>query len=150
MTVLMKIYLDNCSIQRPLDNKDQIRIAVEAEAVLNILSLCESNVLELVSSEALIYEAQRNPNLSRKDYAFEVLGKAKIFIQIDEEIENRAKELIIIGIKPLDALHLASAEQARADYFCTCDDRFLKKAKLLDALKTKAVSPIELIEEIEK
>jgi predicted nucleic acid-binding protein len=31
------------------------------------------------------------------------------------------------GIKPLDALHLASAESGKADYFCTCDDKIIKK-----------------------
>lgn len=34
-----------------------------------------------------------------------------------------------IGIKPLDALHLASAEAAAADYFLTCDDRLIKRYK---------------------
>ena len=29
----MKIYLDFCSIQRPLDSKSQVRIAIEAEAI---------------------------------------------------------------------------------------------------------------------
>jgi hypothetical protein len=28
----MRVYLDMCSIQRPLDTKSQVRIAVEAEA----------------------------------------------------------------------------------------------------------------------
>jgi predicted nucleic acid-binding protein len=146
----MKIYLDSCSLQRPLDSKEQIRIALEAEAVLAVLSLCESGSLDLVSSEPLIFEARRSPNVARKEYAFEVLHQAKIFIQINEEIEHRAKGLTEIGIKPLDALHLASAEQAQADYFCTCDDKFLKKAKSIHKLKTKIVSPIELIEEIER
>jgi len=38
----------------------------------------------------------------------------------------------------------------KADYFCTCDDKFLKKAKSIKVLKTTAVSPIQLIDEIEK
>jgi predicted nucleic acid-binding protein len=144
----MKIYLDNCCIQRPLDNKNQTRIALEAEAVLNVLSLCESGALELISSETLVFEARKNPDTSRRDYAFEVLHQAKTFIHINDEIENQAKEFVNAGIKPLDALHLASAEHARADYFCTTDDKFLKKAKALKKLKTKIVSPIQLIEEI--
>lgn len=146
----MKIYLDSCSLQRPLDSKEHVRIVLEAEAILAILSLHESGALELVSSEPLIFEAQRNPNVSRKEYAFGVLYQAKIFIRINEGIENKAKELTEIGIKPLDALHLASADHAQADYFCTCDDKFLKKAKSLKGLTPKIVSPIELIEEIEK
>ena len=34
-----------------------------------------------------------------------------------------------------------------ADYFCTCDDRFLKRAKSADTLQTKVVSPIDLVGE---
>jgi predicted nucleic acid-binding protein len=50
----------------------------------------------------------------------------------------------------LDALHLASAEKGKADYFCTCDDKFLKKAKKISDLVIKVISPIELIEEIKE
>ena len=34
----MKIYLDMCSLQRPFDNKEQVRVALEAEAVLGIIT----------------------------------------------------------------------------------------------------------------
>lgn len=146
----MKIYLDNCSIQRPLDDKSRIRIALEAEAVLSILDLCESGDLELISSNALMFETHKNPHPSRKIYAYEVLHLAKIFVHVNAQIESRAREFIQKGIKVLDALHLASAEQANADYLCTTDDKFLKKAKSLKNVKTKVVSPIQFIEEIER
>ncbi len=144
----MKIYLDNCSLQRPLDDKTQIRIALEAEATLSVLALCEAGGLELIASETLLFETRKNPNVSRKEHALEMLSQAKTFVHVNEEIENRAKEFTAMGIKPLDALHLASAENAQADYFCTCDDKFLKKAKSRTDLKTRVVSPIQLIEEV--
>ena len=40
----MLLYLDMCSLQRPLDDKTQLRIALEAEAVLGILALCQAGV----------------------------------------------------------------------------------------------------------
>lgn len=144
----MKVYLDNCSLQRPLDDKKQVRIALEAEAVLSILALCESGSLELISSEALMFETRKNPDISRKVYAEEVLRQAKSFVLVNDDIEKRANEFVQKGIKTLDALHLASAENARAHYLCTTDDKFLKKAKGLKSLKTKVVSPIHLIEEV--
>lgn len=64
------------------------------------------------------------------------------------EIENKANELTDIVIKLLDALHLASAEYIQVDYFCTCDDKFFKKAKTLNNLKIKVVTLLQLIEEI--
>jgi predicted nucleic acid-binding protein len=51
-------------------------------------------------------------------------------------------------MRPLDALHLASAVIAKADYFCTCDDRFLKRAKAVNTGQTKVVSPLELVTEV--
>jgi predicted nucleic acid-binding protein len=146
----MKIYLDMCSLHRPLDNKTQIRIALEAEAVLGVIALCDAGQVELVSSEALLYEVSRNPNLTRKEYASEVLSKASSFVALNERIENRARELNRLGIKPLDGLHLASAEEAKADYLCTTDDKFLKRANRIRGIATKVVSPMELIKEIGK
>ena len=43
---------------------------------------------------------------------------------------------------------LASAVIAKADYFCTCDDRFLKRAKAVNTGQTQVVSPLELITEV--
>ena len=145
-----KIYLDTCSLQRPLDSKTQIRLILEAEAILGILAMIESNKIELVASDILLAEINRQPNATRQEYALEVLSKASTFVSFDEHVKRRAEEFENFGIKPLDALHLASAEQAQVDYFCTCDDRFLKKAKIIPNLETRVVSPIELVEEVEQ
>jgi len=144
----MRVYLDTCSLQRPLDSKTQIRIVLEAEAVLGILTLCESGAVELVSSDALLFETERNPNMSRREYALAALSQAKIFVGVTETVEKRATELNAVGLRPLDALHLASAEAAQAHYFCTCDDKLLTQARAVESLKVKVVSPIELVEEI--
>ena len=145
----MKIYFDNCSIQRPLDDKNQLRIAIESEIILGIFELVESEKIELLSSEVLIFEAGRITNVFRKEHTFRVLGKSKQVIRLDDEIENRAEELISFGIKPIDALHLSSAEKIKADYFCTCDDKFLKKAGKINGIRTNVVSVFELLKEIE-
>ncbi len=146
----MKIYLDNCSLQRPLDSKNQTRTILEAEAVLGVLTFLESGRVELVSSEALLFEIDRNPNGTRREYALEVLSRAKTFVILSGRVEKRARKLDALGIKPLDALHLASAEEAQVDYFCTCDDKFLKKARAISGLRMRVVSPIELIKELER
>jgi len=52
-------------------------------------------------------------------------------------------------LKPLDALHLAFASASKVDYFCTCDDKFLKKAKSFDEINTKVVFPTELVMELD-
>ena len=146
----MKVYLDTCSLQRPLDSRNQIRILLEAESVLAILALAESGEVDLVSSDALLFEVTRNPNMVRQEYALQVLAIARSFVGLTAQVEERARELNGMGLMPLDALHLALAEEAQADYFCTCDDRLLRAARELLTVRTRVVSPIELIQEIEK
>jgi hypothetical protein len=108
------------------------------------IALCESGQVELASSDALEYEAGRNPQPERKAYAFDVLSHAQRFVQLSPEIEARAHGFHQAGLKPLDALHLACAVEAGADYFCTCDDRLLKRARAVHSGPPKVVSPLEL------
>lgn len=145
----MRIYLDCCSLQRPFDDKSHPRIAVEAEAVLVILSLCESDYLKLISSVALLFEIGRIPDQDRKEDALAILKIAKETVELSQEIEKLARRLEASGLKPLDALHLAFASASKVDYFCTCDDKFLKRAKNFNGLNTKVVSPTELVMELD-
>lgn len=142
------VYLDTCSIQRPLDTRSHLRITLEADAVLGVLSLVEAGRIELVSSEILLFEINRSPNQIRKEYALEVVSKAKNFVSMNSKIEKRSREFVALGIHFLDAVHLAAAEDAQVDYFCTCDEVFLKKARKIPGLKVKAVSPLELAQEL--
>ena len=146
----MKIYLDNCCLQRPLDDKSQIRIQLESDAILAVLSLCESGQADLVSSEVLEFELNRNPNLQSKAYVNEVLAIAKVVVQVNNVITQRANELASHGFKGVDALHLAVAEMEKVDYFCSCDDRLLNRARNLQMLQIEVVSPLELAEEMIK
>jgi hypothetical protein len=144
----MRVYLDACSLQRPLDDRSQPRINVEAEAVLTILELVESGHLELWSSEPLQFEISRIPDADRKVSVGEILESASRTIELVDEIEAHAESLIKAGIHPMDALHLASACWAKADFFCTCDDKLLKKGKRLKSLAVAVVSPLQLVAEV--
>ncbi len=145
----VRVYLDSCAIQRPLDTYNQVRIALDAEAVLGVLALCSAGKVELVSSEALQYEMQQSPWPERREHARAVLATAHLVVAVDEAVERRAQGLLSLGFKPLDALHLACAETSGVDYFCTCDDRLLRRVRQTGGLKLKAVTPIELIQELE-
>ncbi len=145
----MRIYLDVCAIQRPLDTPTHLRIALEAEAVMGILAWCEQGRIKLVSSEALEYEIQRNPHPLRREYALAVLEQAQEHLRISETVEARAQWLVSQRFTPLDALHIALAEAGKVDYFCTTDDKLLKRARRTHSIKVKVVSPLELAKEIE-
>jgi predicted nucleic acid-binding protein len=142
------VYLDTCSLHRPLDDKTQARIAVEAEAILAILSLCETGALSLVSSAVVQFEVERNPHPQRKAFVSGILAYAQHTIALTDAIEHRAKELEAAGFKPLDALHVAAAEAGQVNYFCTCDDRLLNKAKTRADIAVKVVSPLQLAQEV--
>ena len=108
----MKIYLDVCAIQKPLDTSNQVRITLEAEAVLGILALCDAGRIDLVSSEALIYETEQNPLPIRQEHANSILAKAKSVIKMTEEAKSRAAQLVGLGFKPL-ALGSGRGRQGR-------------------------------------
>jgi hypothetical protein len=50
------VYFDTCSLQRLLDDKIQVRIALEAEAIAAVLTLCEQGQIGLISSTVLQFE----------------------------------------------------------------------------------------------
>jgi predicted nucleic acid-binding protein len=141
----MRVYFDACSLQRPLDDRSQPRINLEAEAVLTILGLVERGRLELISSEALEFEVERIPDRERRASAEKILKLARETIHLNDEIESDADNMVQLGIKPLDALHLACASQGEVEYFCTSDDKLRKKALRLKSLRIAVVSPLELM-----
>jgi predicted nucleic acid-binding protein len=146
----VKIYLDLCAIQRPLDTPNQVRIVLESEAVLGLITYCDNGQAELLSSEALLYEGEQSSLSVRKEHTFAVLAKASQVIEVTEKEKKRAAEFLEYGMKPIDALHLALAEAGKADYFCTCDDRLLRNARKITNLSVKVINPVDLVQEIEK
>ena len=92
----------------------------------------------MISSDALEYETNRNPDPVRKSYALDVLRRAQRFVRLSADVEKLARVLNQAGLKPLDALHLACAVDSGADYFCTCDDRLLKRRGPCIAVRRKS------------
>ena len=87
----MRLYLDTCSLHRPLDDRTQPRVALEAEAVSAILAACESGDATLIVSEALRIEAERSPQQQRKAFASEVIADASTFVPLTDDIRRRAE-----------------------------------------------------------
>ncbi len=146
----MRVYLDACSLQRPLDDRSQPRVHVEAEAILAVLGLVESGQVEMLSSDALEFEINRMPDAERQSRAREMLRLASQTLKLVDEVQTHARQLNDQGVKPMDSLHLAFASWARADFFCTCDDKLVRKAKKVNSLNTTVVTPLQLIVEVVK
>lgn len=62
----MRIYLDNCSYNRPYDDQTQMRIYLETEAKLHIQDMTKNNELELVTSYMFDNENAKNRFLHKR------------------------------------------------------------------------------------
>ena len=141
MNVYVNIYLDTSALNRVFDDQSQPRIFLESSAMLLVLGLIEKQIISIVSSEVLVYENSRNPYAERQIFVTSVLQKARVIQTLNDGLAKRAPEIEAVGIKGLDALHLACAEQLKADYFVTCDDRIIRKYTGMVAV----INPVELI-----
>jgi hypothetical protein len=93
------IYMDTCSIQRPLDDKSQPRIYLEAEAILAILQLVEAKELELLSSDVIRYEISKIPNINRQSEAKTLLKLASKTAPVKPSTKALSEQIIAIGVK---------------------------------------------------
>jgi len=142
----IKIYLDVCCLNRPFDDQTQDRIRLETEAIVTILKYVELEKILLINSDAIFYEISKIPNLERKEKVFSLISKAQIYIEFNQKILDRAKEIQKLGIKSYDALHVACAEEAESDIFLTTDDKLLKKLKKNELkIKVKVNNPLNWI-----
>ena len=62
----MRIYLDNCCLNRPCDDQRQMRVRLEAEATLCIQEHIRSGTLELAWSYILDFANAANPFEERR------------------------------------------------------------------------------------
>jgi predicted nucleic acid-binding protein len=122
----VKVYFDACALNRLTDDHDQSRIYDEAKAVERFLGLIASGRAELVASTALRLELSRNRNLSKRSDSLKLLSYAGALFHPDGSTLARATHFERLGYGAFDALHLACAEQTRADILLTTDDRFCK------------------------
>ena len=146
----MRIYLDNCCLQRPLDDQTQPRIRVETEAAFAVLATVQAGEHSLLGSEALEYEVSRIPDEARRNEVFAVLALASERLLLTDSVEALALTFEQSGLRAMDAIHLALASTAKADFFCTCDDRLFQKAKALPGLSCKVTTLLGLVPEVTK
>ena len=140
----MRVYLDTCAVQRPLDDRGQLRLRVEAEAVLAVIAAAEAGEVDLVGSDVLRFETANNPHPTRRDFARRVLALAAADVATTPAVVGRARQYEVEGIQPLDAVHLASAVEGGADFFCSTDGDLLRKGQRVNTGTTRVVSPLEL------
>ena len=143
----MKIYMDNCCLNRPFDDQSNLRIHLEAEAIKTIIVLVEQQKWDLVSSKILKFEISKIADESRKKELMLMESLAGEVVQINTQIGVRANEFERLGIQSFDALHLACSEN-NADMFLTVDDRLIKKALTINNLNISIRNPLIWLSEV--
>ncbi len=146
----MRIYLDNCCFQRPLDDQTHPRIRVETEAVFVVLAAVQAGELLLLGSEALDYEVSRISDEARRTKITSVLLIATERLLITDAVEALALTFEQHGLRGIDAIHLALASTAKADFFSTCDDKLFRQAQTIQNLSCKVTTLLGLVSETTK
>lgn len=90
MTFAYRIYLDSCCLNRPFDNQAQDRIRLESEAILMLLSRCQSGVWRLITSDALDLELTQLRDRDRYQQIQNLLTIAKIRVTYSLQLMDRA------------------------------------------------------------
>ena len=136
---------DLCVYNRPFDGQTQPRVMIESLAVVAIMALVNGRQIQSINSFVLDYENRKNPRPLNKFLIGNLLAEALEFVHRNESITQRAIELENTGIMGMDALHVACAEESKADYFVSCDDVLVKKLRRVEDLKVQAVGLLEFV-----
>ena len=145
----MLIYLDNCCYNRPYDDQSQLTISLETQAKLYIQNLVKKDKMKLAVSYILVYEISKNPHITNR---WNILNYINAYSDkyVSENNKETAEKIAVpiqaTGVKRMDALHVACAIIAKADYFLTTDKRLLK----YKSEKIKIINPIDFIKEMEE
>lgn len=140
----ISVYLDNCCFNRPYDDQGHLSIYLETQAKLAIQELIKDKDVFLFWSFILDYENQANPDevIKNEIYLWRMIAKDVVTSSV--RLIDNAKIYIQSGLGKKDALHLASAIEAKCDYFITVDKGILRKTKQLDHIVV--CSPIAFID----
>jgi predicted nucleic acid-binding protein len=142
----MKIYLDVSCLNRPFDDQSQARVRLESEAVTLILEAIDAGRWEQVSSRMAQIEAEAIPDAVRRRRVIQLLPQDRM--ELSSEAFRRARELMVLGLKAADAVHVAAAELSGANVMLTCDDRLLRNCeRSADKIRVPVVNPLAWLED---
>jgi len=137
----MKIYLDNCCFNRPFDDQTSLVIYLETEAKLCVQELIRQGVHSLLWSFVLDYENNANPFKEVQNRISQWKELACDDCDLSDEITQKAKELMKIGLRQMDASHIACAIHLGAECFITTDKKILNKK----ITEIKCLNPIDFV-----
>ena len=141
----MRLYLDNCCFNRPFDDQSTLTIRLETESKLHIQAAIREGLYSLSWSYVLDYENAANPLDERRNEIQRWEALADTFAVETDAVLSKMRELAAVGLKPLDALHVACAYALECDYFLTVDKGILRKANMISEIRI--INPIDFVRE---
>lgn len=114
---------------------------------MRVQALMLAGQVEYVWSDALDYELSSSPNFQEPDMIAPWKDNAAEFVAMDDGLIARGEEIETLGIKAMDALHIASAAAASCDWFLTTDKGILKKLRVWGDMRL--ANPVDFVMEDE-
>ena len=106
----MRVFFDACCFSRLTDDLSQPRVRREAESIEWIFGLVRGGVAQMISSDTLRFELNRNPSVERCLEAKALLVFTAATVETTQQVVDRARGLKSLGYGMFDALHVAAAE----------------------------------------
>ena len=124
----IKVYLDNCTYNRPFDDQTQIVISLETEAKQHIQRLIVEKKIDLVYSFISRFENSKSRWTLNKNAINDFFKNAVFYIDYTsaKRVEKKAREIMEANIKARDAYHISCAIEGDCGYFITTDKALLK------------------------
>ena len=89
----MRIYFDNCCLNRPYDELSNNTVRMECEAILSIIDNCGENDWSYISSDVLLDEILEIADNDKRENVMLLYHAAAEHIGFTEDIYMRAREL---------------------------------------------------------
>ena len=127
----------------PFDDQSTLTIRLETEAKLHIQNAIRAGQYALGWSYILDYENAANPLEERRAEIQRWEEVADSYVAETPTLLAAMKEFVAVGIKPLDALHIACAQALECQYFLTVDKGILRKAAAIATIRI--LNPLDFV-----
>ncbi|MEE9397392.1 MAG: hypothetical protein V3V31_10305 [Methylococcales bacterium] len=139
------LYLDVCTLCRPFDDQNMMRIRLETKSYFLIMRAVRDDVYRMVYSPVHVVEIAAIRNVLERTELLEIVHSTDEKYLLDSiSLRQRANELTKRSMGVADAAHVAFAE-ASADYFISCDDRLIKQCQR-ETMNVTVMTPVEFCE----
>jgi hypothetical protein len=109
----VRVYFDVSCLNRPYDDQRQLRVRLEAEAILLALRQVDIGEWAHLSSDMAVVEINAMPDEERRRRVLAMLPAAGDIMAVVSDVLARAADVQRLGFGAADAVQVAAAEAQR-------------------------------------